>query len=161
MWWRRSRRGSYSRPHHDRKPREPDAERVDREVPRRAVAALDEVLVDLVARRVPERDGDRRRRVAVSERPPPQKPQQPELHHVRDLAQHGVPRAQAGVEVRLRGEEEDDRHQGDWRPEATEGSHTIAKGRMLSITTKSPYAVKALTELARQGASGPVPIGEL
>jgi Rrf2 family protein len=32
---------------------------------------------------------------------------------------------------------------------------------MLSITTKSPYAVKALTELARQGASGPVPIGEL
>ena len=32
---------------------------------------------------------------------------------------------------------------------------------MLSITTKSPYAVRALTELARQGASGPVPIGEL
>ena len=32
---------------------------------------------------------------------------------------------------------------------------------MLSITTKSPYAVKALTELARMGASGPVPIGEL
>ena len=32
---------------------------------------------------------------------------------------------------------------------------------MLSITTKSPYAVKALTELARVGSSGPVPIGEL
>jgi DNA-binding IscR family transcriptional regulator len=32
---------------------------------------------------------------------------------------------------------------------------------MLSITTKSPYAVKALTELARQGTAGPVPIGEL
>ena len=32
---------------------------------------------------------------------------------------------------------------------------------MLSITTKSPYAVKALTELARLGTSGPVPIGEL
>ncbi len=32
---------------------------------------------------------------------------------------------------------------------------------MLSITTKSPYAVKALTELARHGAAGPVPIGEL
>ena len=32
---------------------------------------------------------------------------------------------------------------------------------MLSITTKSPYAVKALTELARTGATGPVPIGEL
>ena len=32
---------------------------------------------------------------------------------------------------------------------------------MLSITTKSPYAVKALTELARTGGAGPVPIGEL
>ena len=32
---------------------------------------------------------------------------------------------------------------------------------MLSITTKSPYAVRALVELARAGASGPVPIGEL
>ena len=32
---------------------------------------------------------------------------------------------------------------------------------MLSITSKSPYAVKALTELARLGAAGPVPIGEL
>jgi Rrf2 family cysteine metabolism transcriptional repressor len=32
---------------------------------------------------------------------------------------------------------------------------------MLSITTKSPYAVKALTELGRQGGDSPVPIGEL
>ena len=32
---------------------------------------------------------------------------------------------------------------------------------MLSITTKSPYAVKALTELGRAGGDGPVPIGEL
>src|ERR687884_151023 len=32
---------------------------------------------------------------------------------------------------------------------------------MLSITTKSPYAVRALTELARVGGPGPVPIGEL
>ena len=33
---------------------------------------------------------------------------------------------------------------------------------MLSITTKSPYAVRALTELARIGRHGaPVPIGEL
>ena len=32
---------------------------------------------------------------------------------------------------------------------------------MLSITTKSPYAVKALAELARSGDGGPVPIGEL
>ena len=32
---------------------------------------------------------------------------------------------------------------------------------MLSITTKSPYALRALTELARMGAEQPVPIGEL
>ena len=32
---------------------------------------------------------------------------------------------------------------------------------MLSITTKSPYALKALTELARTGGDAPVPIGEL
>jgi Rrf2 family transcriptional regulator, cysteine metabolism repressor len=31
---------------------------------------------------------------------------------------------------------------------------------MISITTKSPYALQALTELGRSGA-GPVPIGEL
>src|SRR4051812_29729697 len=32
---------------------------------------------------------------------------------------------------------------------------------MLSITTKSPYAVRALAELARMGGDDPVPIGEL
>jgi Rrf2 family protein len=32
---------------------------------------------------------------------------------------------------------------------------------MLSITAKSPYALKALTELGRTGGDTPVPIGEL
>ncbi|HEX5307794.1 MAG TPA: Rrf2 family transcriptional regulator [Solirubrobacteraceae bacterium] len=32
---------------------------------------------------------------------------------------------------------------------------------MISITSKSPYAVTALAELGRSGCSGPVPIGEL
>jgi Rrf2 family cysteine metabolism transcriptional repressor len=32
---------------------------------------------------------------------------------------------------------------------------------MISITTKSPYAVLALAELGRSGGSEPVPIGEL
>jgi Rrf2 family protein len=32
---------------------------------------------------------------------------------------------------------------------------------MISITTKSPYALQALAELGRTGGSGPVPIGEL
>ena len=32
---------------------------------------------------------------------------------------------------------------------------------MLVITTKSPYAVRALAELARRGDTAPVPIGEI
>ncbi len=32
---------------------------------------------------------------------------------------------------------------------------------MISITTKSPYAVRALVELYRHGDAGPVPIAEL
>ena len=32
---------------------------------------------------------------------------------------------------------------------------------MLSITTKSPYAVRALAELGRVGGAAPVPLGEL
>ena len=32
---------------------------------------------------------------------------------------------------------------------------------MISITTKSPYALRALAELSRMGSAGPVPIGEL
>lgn len=32
---------------------------------------------------------------------------------------------------------------------------------MLAITSKSPYALRALAELARAGDSGPVPIGEI
>ena len=32
---------------------------------------------------------------------------------------------------------------------------------MLSITTKSPYAIKALAELGRVGGDAPVPLGEL
>src|SRR3954462_9579473 len=32
---------------------------------------------------------------------------------------------------------------------------------VISITTKSPYALQALAELGRRGDAGPVPIGEL
>ena len=32
---------------------------------------------------------------------------------------------------------------------------------MLAITSKSPYAVRALAELARSGGNAPVPIGEI
>src|SRR5438093_6006670 len=40
-------------------------------------------------------------------------------------------------------------------------SKRIGGRRMISITTKSPYALRALTELGRAGDAGPVPIGEL
>jgi Rrf2 family transcriptional regulator, cysteine metabolism repressor len=32
---------------------------------------------------------------------------------------------------------------------------------VIAITSKSPYAVRALSELARAGGAGPVPIGEI
>jgi Rrf2 family protein len=32
---------------------------------------------------------------------------------------------------------------------------------LLAITSKSPYAIRALAELARSGNAGPVPIGEI
>src|SRR3954466_9292311 len=40
-------------------------------------------------------------------------------------------------------------------------SGRIGTARMISITTKSPYALQALVELGRCGGSAPVPIGEL
>jgi Rrf2 family transcriptional regulator, cysteine metabolism repressor len=39
--------------------------------------------------------------------------------------------------------------------------HTVKSEALLVITTKSPYAVRALAELARRGGSAPVPIGEI
>jgi DNA-binding IscR family transcriptional regulator len=39
--------------------------------------------------------------------------------------------------------------------------HAGGPDAMISITTKSPYAVAALVELARTGGDAPVPIGEL
>jgi Rrf2 family transcriptional regulator, cysteine metabolism repressor len=39
--------------------------------------------------------------------------------------------------------------------------HTVECNRVLVITTKSPYAVRALVELARRGSDSPVPIGEI
>src|SRR5438093_12961323 len=40
-------------------------------------------------------------------------------------------------------------------------SKRIGGRRMISITTKSPYALQALAELGRSGGAAPVPIGEL
>jgi DNA-binding IscR family transcriptional regulator len=47
------------------------------------------------------------------------------------------------------------------RPGQVIGPAVWQDGRVLSVTTKSPYAVRALVELARAGGGTPVPIGEL
>jgi len=106
---------------YDREARQPDARRVDAPVQHRPVATVHEVLVQLVGGGVDERDRDRRRRVPEPQRTPPQPPQQPELHHVGELAQHRVERAEPGVEVRLCRQEEDQRHQRERRGEAGDG----------------------------------------
>src|SRR4029450_2269382 len=40
-------------------------------------------------------------------------------------------------------------------------AHTVESLCVLVITSKSPYAVRALSELARRGDATPVPIGDL
>jgi Rrf2 family cysteine metabolism transcriptional repressor len=44
---------------------------------------------------------------------------------------------------------------------STAPDRPITLAGVLTITTKSPYAVRALTELARRGEGEPVPIGEI
>jgi Rrf2 family transcriptional regulator, cysteine metabolism repressor len=39
--------------------------------------------------------------------------------------------------------------------------HTVESIRVLVITSKSPYAVRALAELARRGGTTPVPLAEI
>ena len=73
--------------------------------------------------------------------------------------------AEARVEARLRREEEDHAHEDERRKPQVESQtahpHTVESVRVLVITSKSPYAVRALAELARRGDAAPVPIGDL
>ena len=50
---------------------------------------------------------------------------------------------------------------GPRRARRYDRAHARGPAPMISITTKSPYAVAALVELARTGGEAPVPIGEL
>ncbi len=47
------------------------------------------------------------------------------------------------------------------RSATARGRSGYDRNRLLSITTKSPYALRALVELYRQGDAGPVPIAEV
>src|SRR3954454_563379 len=49
--------------------------------------------------------------------------------------------------------------QAQW-PQGRHG-HTVESHGVLVITSKSPYAIRALAELARRGGDAPVPIGEI
>ena len=143
---------------------------VDRPVERVAVAALDEGLVVLVGGGVPAGEQEREQGGAAGarhgrKRAPPQEAQQRVLGEVDQLAADQVDRPEAGVEAGLVGKEEDRAHQEQRREPQVESqrahAHTVESVAVLVITSKSPYAVRALSELARRGDSAPVPIGDL
>jgi hypothetical protein len=85
---------------------ERQAARVEADVERRRVPAVDEVLVQLVRPRV--EDPDRERREHAPERAIEQGPEDRVLGQVRALAEHLVPGAETARERRDRGQPEDD-----------------------------------------------------
>jgi hypothetical protein len=95
--------------------------RVEGDVERRRVAAVDEVLVQLVGRRV--EDPERERREHAAERSVEQGAEDRVLGHVRALAQHLVRGPETARERRDRGQPEDDGGpENDRRPEAETAS---------------------------------------
>jgi hypothetical protein len=104
--------------------RDDDTRDVDRDVDRGPRAAGDEALVILVEDGVCERDprgGDERIADSRTQRPVPKRGQRAERERVAQLAQHEVPRAQAGVEVGLGREPEDQTHEREGRGCACSG----------------------------------------
>jgi hypothetical protein len=104
--------------------RDDDTRDVDRDVDRGTRAAGDEALVILVEDGVCERDprgGGERIADSGTQRPVPERGQRAEREHVAQLAQHEVPRAQAGVEVGLGREPEDQTHKRERRRCACSG----------------------------------------
>jgi hypothetical protein len=98
--------------------RDDDTRDVDRDVDRSPRAAGDEALVILVEDGVRERDprgGGERIADSRTQRPVPERGQGAERERVAQLAQHEVPRAQAGVEVGLGREPEDQTHEREGR----------------------------------------------
>jgi hypothetical protein len=94
-----------------------EAAGVERDVERRRVPAVDEVLVQLVASRV--EDAERERREHAAERAVEEGAEDRVLGHVRAFAQHLVPDAEAARERGNRGQPEDDAGpDGNRRPEA-------------------------------------------
>ena len=127
----------------------------------RAVAAVHEGLVDLVGGGVGERDRRGRTTARDSGAPAatgttaaPNSAVWTILRRIRSTSPRPVLRSGCARQ------EEDQRHQGEGRQEAAEKSHKVGIGRrprMISITTKSPYALQALTELGAQRRRGAGP----
>ena len=112
------------------KQRDTDSDGVDRDVHRGSGPALDEALVILVRNRVGERNCARDDGWIPDhgpQRPPPQRTQAAEHQGVSELAQDRVPYAEPAVEIGLRGQNEDHRHQRERSRGAPcgagEGSH--------------------------------------
>ena len=170
--------------------RDRHADRVDQDVDRRAVAAVDECLVELVAGGVGERRSDRRTRsrsvVARRRRGRARARHQQSVRTVysvtcAELAQQEVQvrdrrcsAARTGRRSRpspasggseQRGERGAVRAASSMRSMLTLDWSSAGDGdSLITITSKSRYAVQALAELARLGAlpgGRPVPIAEL
>jgi hypothetical protein len=102
---------------HDEREADCEAACVEGDVERRRVAAVDEVLVQLVGRRV--EDPERERRQHTAECPVEQGAEDRVLGHVRALAQHLVPGSETARKRRDRGQPEGDAGpENDRRPEA-------------------------------------------
>jgi hypothetical protein len=101
-----------------------DADRVDRHIQRRGMAAADEVLVDLVGDRVGDAEDEREGR--APQRPHQQQPEHGVLGHVRELPQEEVPVPEAGPQSGDGGQREDQRRPGDDRkPERDDARHGV------------------------------------
>ena len=115
---------------------------VDQPVDRRAVAAVDEALVQLVRGRVGagQRKGDQQRLVGGqlgAQGAPPQRAQEGVLAEVDELSEHGVEPPQAGVQALLAREHEDDSHERQGRQECTKFPHRLTLGRACCRSPRS------------------------
>jgi hypothetical protein len=103
--------------------------RVERDVERRRVAAVDEVLVQLVGRGV--EDPERERREHPADRAVEQRAEDRVLGHVRALAEHLVPGAETARKRRDRGEPEDDPGPEDDRSPELDSAPKAHRGAMI------------------------------
>jgi len=114
---------------HDHGEADCEPARVEGDVERRRVAAVDEVLVQLVGRRVEDSDRERERHPA--ERPIQERAEDRVLGQVRALAEELVPGAEPARERGDRGQPEDDAGPDhDRRPEA-ESAGESHRGAMI------------------------------